>query len=180
MLARKKLVAHTCCAVCMCYPSTILEGYDTVFYFYNPNIYPNDEYERRKKEFIEYTSKNNINIFIEDTNAEDWYKDIAGFEKEKEGGERCKICFKHRLMKTFEYAKSINADLVTTVMTVSPHKNSSVILDIGLSLANKYENIEYLNIDFKKKDGFKKNNILANNFGLYRQNYCGCKYSIRN
>lgn len=177
---KKKLVVHTCCAVCMCYPYTILDSYDTVFYFYNPNIYPYEEYERRKNEFVEYAKNNNINIFIEEANAEVWYKDIAGFENEKEGKERCKMCFKHRLKKTFEYAKSINADMVTTVMTVSPHKNSSVIADIGISISNDYNNIEYLNIDFKKKDGFKKTCLLANNFGLYRQNYCGCRYSIRN
>lgn len=179
---KEKLVVHTCCAVCMSYPRTILEDYETIFYFYNPNIYPISEYERRRDEFINYTNSLGIKTYIaeEDNAVSNWYNDIKGFENEPEKGTRCSICFKHRMKKAFEYAKSIDADYVTTVMTVSPHKNSKTIEMIGNSLAEEYSPIKYMHFDFKKKDGFKKTNIIANEAGLYRQNYCGCEFSIRN
>ncbi|MEI0537793.1 epoxyqueuosine reductase QueH [Brachyspira pulli] len=178
---KEKLVVHTCCAVCMSYPHTILEDYDSVFYFYNPNIYPISEYERRRDEFINYANFLGINIYVHEENdaVKNWYDDIKGFENEPEKGSRCSICFKHRIRKAFEYAKSINAKYVATVMTVSPHKNSKVIQMIGESLSKEYDGIDYLHFDFKKKDGFKKTNIIANEAGLYRQNYCGCEFSIR-
>ena len=154
---KPKLVIHTCCAVCMCYPKTLFENenYETIFYFYNPNIYPIKEYERRRDEFINYAKSFNIAVHIEENQKyiEKWYNDIKGFEKELEKGARCNICFKHRINKAFEYAKNINAQYVTTVMTVSPHKNSKVIEEIGNSLAEKYSPIKYLHVDFKKKDG---------------------------
>lgn len=185
---KPKLIIHTCCAVCMCYPKTLFENadYETIFYFYNPNIYPLEEYKRRRDEFTDYAKSININIHIEESEEEnkkyieEWRKDIKGFENEPEKGARCNICFMHRMNKAFEYAQNINARYVTTVMTVSPHKNSKVIEEIGKSLAKKYAPIEYLHIDFKKKDGFKKTNLIANEAGLYRQNYCGCEFSIRN
>ena len=180
---KPKLLIHTCCAVCMCYPKTLLENenYETIFYFYNPNIYPIKEYERRRDEFIDYAKSLNISVYVEENEKyiEEWNNDIKGFENEPERGARCNICFKHRINKAFEYAKNINAQYVSTVMTVSPHKNSKVIEEIGNSLAEKYYPIEYLHIDFKKKDGFKKTNIIANEAGLYRQNYCGCRFSIK-
>ena len=166
----------------MSYPRTILEDYDSIFYFYNPNIYPIEEYKRRRDEFINYADSLGIKTYVEeeDNAVSNWYDDIKGFENEPEKGARCSICFKHRIKRAFEYAKNINAEYVTTVMTVSPHKNSKVIEMIGNSLADEYKEIKYLHFDFKKKDGFKKTNIIANNAGLYRQNYCGCEFSIRN
>lgn len=179
---KEKLVVHTCCGVCMSYPRTILEDYDSVFYFYNPNIYPISEYERRRDEFVNYSNSLGINIYVHEEKeaVQNWYDDIKGFESEPEKGARCSICFRHRMRKAFEYAESINAKYVATVMTVSPHKNSKVIQMIGESLAKEYDGIDYLHFDFKKKDGFKKTNIIANEAGLYRQNYCGCEFSIRN
>lgn len=180
---KPKLIIHTCCAVCMCYPKTMIENedYETIFYFYNPNIYPLKEYERRRDEFIDYAKSLNINSHIEENEKffEEWRDNIKGFENEPERGVRCSLCFKYRINKAFEYAKNINAQFVSTVMTISPHKDSKVIESIGNSLAEKYFPIKYLHIDFKKKDGFKKTNIIANEYGLYRQNYCGCKFSMR-
>lgn len=176
---KEKLVIHTCCAICMCYPKTLLDDYDTIFYFYNPNIHPKEEYYRRRDELLNYAEKNDIKVVAEEGDVSDWYGDIKGFEQEPEKGKRCDVCFRHRLKKTFEYAKNIEARFVTTAMTVSPHKNSSSIANIGTAISNDYKTIEYLPIDFKKKDGFKKTNIIANDFGLYRQSYCGCKYSLK-
>lgn len=174
------LVAHTCCAVCLCYPSTRLEDYNTIFYFYNPNIYPLDEYERRRDEFIKYCCDNNFLLNVEDAESDkkNWYLDIKGLENEPEKGQRCDKCFHHRLIKAFTYAKSIGARYVTTVMTVSPHKDSKKIEGIANNVAKDFDGIEYLFIDFKKEDGYKKTSILANEAGLYRQNYCGCEFSI--
>lgn len=181
---KEKLVLHTCCAVCMCYPKTVLEEYDTVFYFYNPNIHPIEEYNRRRDEFIEYAKGLGIssdNIIVEEGEeyVKKWYNDISGFESEPEKGARCNLCFKNRMEKSFQYAHKNNVKYVATVMTVSPHKNSKVIENIGNALAKKYSPVEYLHFDFKKKDGFKKTNILANEANLYRQNYCGCEFSMR-
>ena len=158
---KEKLVVHTCCGVCMSYPRTILEDYDSIFYFYNPNIYPIEEYKRRRDEFINYADSLGIKTYVEeeDNAVSNWYNDIKGFENEPEKGARCSICFKHRIKRAFEYAKNIDAKYVTTVMTVSPHKNSKVIEMIGNSLADEYKEIQYLHFDFKKKDGFKKTNI---------------------
>ena len=166
----------------MSYPRTILEDYDSIFYFYNPNIYPIEEYKRRRDEFINYADSLGIKTYVEeeDNDVSNWYNDIKGFENEPEKGARCSICFKHRIKRAFEYAKNIDAKYVTTVMTVSPHKNSKVIEMIGNSLADEYKEIQYLHFDFKKIDGFKKTNIIANNAGLFRQHYCGCEFSIRN
>lgn len=175
------LIAHSCCAVCLCYPSIELKNWHTIFYFYNPNIYPIDEYERRRDEFIKYSSKNNLNIYVEESGQDknNWYSDIKGLENAAEKGARCDKCFYHRLTQAFHYAKSVNARYVTTVMTVSPHKDSKKIESIANRVAESFDGIEYLFIDFKKQDGFKKTNILANEAGLYRQKYCGCEFSIR-
>jgi len=174
------LVAHTCCAVCLCYPSTCLKDYNTIFYFYNPNIYPLDEYERRRDEFIKYCNLNNFVLDVEESEEykNDWYVDIKGLENEDEKGARCDKCFHHRLTQTFKHAKSIGAKYVTTVMTVSPHKDSKKIGAIANNIAKDFDGIKYLSIDFKKEDGYKKTSILANEAGLYRQNYCGCEFSI--
>lgn len=180
------LVLHTCCAVCMCYPNYAFmhniysetEIDDVIYYFYNPNINPKEEYDRRKKEFAEYAQKVKVKIAIEDGNRNEWNDFIKGFENEPEKGMRCEKCFELRLSKTFEFAKKIAAFSVATVMTVSPHKDSKMIERIGKTLEKKYE-MKYTHIDFKKKDGFFHAGKIAKEENLYRQNYCGCKYSMR-
>ncbi len=177
------LLVHTCCAVCLCYPNELLKSLgfsNIIFYFYNPNIFPIKEYERRKSELIEHAKKHSINLEVEENHShiKNWYEDIKGFENELEKGKRCDICFNHRLRKTFEHAKNVKAKTVTTVMTVSPHKSSKNIELIGSKLSKEYE-IDYLALDFKKQDGFKKTNIIANENSLYRQDYCGCECSMR-
>ena len=179
---KEKIVVHTCCAVCMCYPQSVFKDYDATFYFYNPNIYTIKEYIRRRDEFISYAKSIGIKTYISEDkdSVSNWYNDIKGFENEPEKGSRCNICFRHRMNNAFKYAKNIKAKYVATVMTVSPHKNSKAIEIIGESLSKEYGNIKYLHFDFKKKDGFKKTNIIANESGLYRQHYCGCEFSIKN
>lgn len=176
---KKKLVVHTCCAVCMIYPKTLLEEYNTTYFFFNPNIYPVDEYNKRRDEFLKFVNKYSINYHIEENDkyVKEWNNITVDYKESKEKGERCKICFRFRLLKTFEYAKYTNADFFTTVMTVSPHKSSKDLEAIGQAISD--DNTKFLFIDFKKNDGFKKTSILADSEGFYRQSYCGCQYSIR-
>lgn len=96
---KEKLVVHTCCGVCMSYPRTILEDYDSIFYFYNPNIYPIEEYKRRRDEFINYADSLGIKTYVEeeDNSVSNWYDDIKGFENEPEKGARCSICFNYNM-----------------------------------------------------------------------------------
>lgn len=176
---RKKILLHSCCGPCLTLPEEVLrEDYEITSYFYNPNIYPLEEYQRRKDELVNYTSLKGIKLIVEAPDFEEWTKLIQGLESEKEGGLRCWKCYQYRLEKTAQYAKDNNYEIFTTVLSVSPHKNSAKINEIGKKLEKEY-NIEFLEADFKKQEGFKKSLILSKKYKLYRQNYCGCKYSIR-
>lgn len=174
------ILVHVCCAPCAIYPFELLtkENHSITGYFFNPNIYPNEEYQRRKRELIELFSKKNYNYIIEEINQEKWYKAINGLEQENEKGLRCDKCFEMRLEQTASYAANNGFDAFTTVLTISPHKNSKVINKIGKELAEKY-NIKFLEENFKKQEGFKKSLEYSRINGLYRQNYCGCEFSLR-
>ena len=175
------LLLHTCCAPCSSAVIEYLTNYFniTVFY-YNPNISPLEEYEKRKKEQIkfinEFKSKNKLNI-IDCDYDEEAFKCIAkGLENEPEGGKRCHKCYNLRLEKTALKAKELGYDYFGTTLTVSPYKNSQVLNEIGRILEEKH-NIKYLYSDFKKKEGYKRSIELSKKYNLYRQNYCGCIYS---
>ncbi len=168
------ILAHTCCAPCAayCFQKLATDGWSVTGYFYNPNIHPETEYEKRKTELL----KLDYSLITEDAGTETWHSAVRGFEQEKEGQERCEICFKLRLEKTAIYAVNSGFDAFTTVLTVSPHKNSSVINGIGAGIAEKY-GIPFIEEDFKKNDGFKKAMALSKKYNFYRQKYCGCIYS---
>lgn len=175
------LLLHSCCAPCSSYVLEYLSQYFkiTVFY-YNPNISSYEEYEKRKNEqqrFIrECNFKNNVS-FIEWKYDNERYEDtIKGLENEKEGGSRCKKCYYLRMEETAKYAKEHHFDYFTTTLSISPYKNAAALNAIGEELSKKY-NIEYLYSDFKKKNGYKRSIELSSIYNLYRQNYCGCKYS---
>ena len=121
----------------------------------------------------QYAELKNIPIWISDYDHEDWLSFIKGFENEPEKGERCRLCFRYNLAKTAKLAEAENYDLFTTTLTISPHKISKVIFEEG----NKYKN--FLDIDFKKQDGFKRSLDLSKVNNFYRQKYCGCEFSIR-
>lgn len=180
------LLLHSCCAPCSSYVILYLAKFFkiTVFY-YNPNIYPIDEYVKRltvQKNFINQlnlkNNKNNIDIIEGPYDNLDFYDNFFGLENEPERGKRCLICYKLRLTKTAQVAYKNNCDYFTTTLTVSPYKNADVINRIGARLELEY-NIKYLYSDFKKKDGYKKSIELSSKYNLYRQHYCGCKFSIR-
>lgn len=178
-----KLLLHVCCAPCSSYVLEYLSNYFyiTVFY-YNPNIDTFDEYDKRMKESYRFTKefKGRYPInFVEIGHDNDKYeKTIEGLENEKEGGSRCFKCYRLRLEQAFIYAKENNYDYVTTTLTISPLKNSKKINEIGHELSEIY-GLKYLYSDFKKKEGYKRSIVLSREYNLYRQNYCGCKYSKR-
>ncbi len=175
------LLLHSCCAPCSSYVITYLATYFniTVFY-YNPNISDKSEYDKRIKEQIRLIKSLHTKYpikFIEGDWDNDKYEEVInGLRDEKEGGARCSKCFNLRLDKSAFIAKSLNMDYFGTTLTVSPHKNSKLLNEIGLNLEEKY-GIKYLVSDFKKRDGYKKSIELSKKYNLYRQDYCGCKYS---
>jgi epoxyqueuosine reductase len=174
-----KLLLHTCCAPCLSWPAELLADlYSVTGYFYNPNIHPLEEYERRRDELISFVENINLALIIEKPDFENWFTLIKGLEDEKEGGNRCWKCYEMRLEKTALFAKANDFKLFTTVLSVSPYKNSEKINEIGTALAKKYD-LTFVESNFKKNDGFKKSCELSRKFNLYRQNYCGCQFSIR-
>lgn len=178
------LLLHVCCAPCSSYVLEYLANYFkiTVFY-YNPNIDTLEEYKKRFNESETFTKKFKTKYPVEFVGLphlkEEYDDQIKGLEQEKEGGVRCFVCYKLRLLKACLYAKEHNFDYFTTTLTISPLKNSQKINEIGKELEEEY-NVNYLYSDFKKREGYKRSIILSHKYNLYRQNYCGCKYSKRN
>ena len=177
------LLLHSCCAPCSSQViSTLTNFFNITILYYNPNIYPKEEYLKRKEEQIkllnEIESVNKLNIIDCDYDNEVYEQTIKGLEKEKEGESRCYKCFALRLEKTAKIGEKKSYDYFSTTLTISPHKNSKIINIIGKSLEDKY-NIKWLYSDHKKKDGYKKSIELSKKYNLYRQNYCGCIYSKR-
>ena len=178
------LLLHSCCAPCSSYVIEYLSNYFAItVYYYNPNIDTAEEYKKRVAEQIRLIEsmpfKNRVEYVIADYYPNEFYNKVKGFEKEPEGGLRCKECFNLRLENTAEYAKRHSFDYFTTTLTISPLKNSQVINEIGKEIAEKY-NIKYLFSDFKKKSGYLRSCQLSEKYGLYRQNFCGCVFSKNN
>lgn len=173
------MLLHSCCGPCSsAVIERLKEDYDITVLYYNPCISPKEEYEKRKSEQLRLLKILNVNYLDCEYDNESYENLIKGYENEKEGGGRCSICFKQRLLKTATLAKQNGYDIFCTTLTVSPHKNAKLINDIGKEIANKVE-IEYKESDFKKQDGYKRSLELSREYDLYRQNYCGCKYSKR-
>ncbi len=174
------LLLHTCCAPCSTAVIKRLANYFkiTVFY-YNPNISPKEEYEKRKEEqkrFIKESALKNITLLDCDYENELFTQIAKGLEQEKEGGKRCPKCFNLRLEKTAKKAKEENFDYFGTSLTVSPYKNAEILNKIGKMLEEKYQ-VTFLPSDFKKKNGYKESIELSKKYHLYRQDYCGCIFS---
>lgn len=177
----KKILLHACCGICSGYPISLLQdmGYSVVVYYYNPNIYPQSEYQKRLDAQKQICEHFNCELVIGDYEPEKYDNYVKGYEKEPEKGKRCDRCFELRLNSTAKKAKELNIEEFTTSIVISPHKNYDKITTIGKEIAKKY-NIHYLDTNFRKKDGFLKTNNIAKSLNLYRQNYCGCKYAIPN
>ncbi len=175
------LLLHSCCAPCSSHVIDLLTNFFNItILYYNPNIEPLEEYEKRKNEelrFIsEYPHKNSITMLDCDHENNLYHQTIKGLEKESEGGARCIKCYYLRMEKTAKLAKEKGFDYFATTLTVSPLKNSAKLNEIGKYLSEKYD-IKYLYSDFKKKEGYKHSIELSKEYNLYRQDYCGCIYS---
>ena len=176
-----KLLLHACCGPCSSYVLSYLTNYfDITILYYNPNIYPEEEYIRRKDEakrlIGEMPFKYPVKFIETDYIPDEFYLAVKGKEQLGERSLRCFECYKLRLDKTAKYAKDFGYDYFTTTLSISPYKNASWINEIGEELQNKY-NIKYLYGDFKKNDGYKKSLEYSKEYNLYRQDYCGCVYS---
>jgi len=175
------LLLHSCCAPCSSYVLETLSNYFKItILYYNPNIYPIDEYIKRKEEekrFIdEFSSNYKIEMLDCDYDSNLFFEMAKGLEHLKEGDKRCYLCYKLRMEKTAMLAKKNNFDYFTTTLSISPYKNSSWINEIGRYLEKEYK-VSYLPADFKKKNGYKRSIELSGVYNLYRQDYCGCIYS---
>lgn len=178
---KPKLLLHSCCGPCSTYVLEYLSLYfDITVFYYNPNIYPQEEFLKRSEE-----QQKLLNTMFENDKvkfaqigyrSEDFYNAIKGYEALGEGSERCFRCYRLRLQKTAEYAKPRHFDYFTTTLSISPHKNAQELNRIGAEIAEEY-GIKYLFSDFKKRGGYKRSCELSEMFGIYRQNYCGCIFS---
>lgn len=175
-----KIVIHACCAICSAYPISYLKdmGYEVCVYFYNPNIHPAEEYQKRLDAQRTLCRHLECELVEAEYNVGEYYDFVKGFENEPEKGLRCDKCFELRLRKTAEYAKTIGAECFTTSIVISPHKNFAKLTAIGEKIAEE-TGIKYLAVDFKKNDGFLKTNKISKELNLYRQNYCGCSFAMR-
>ncbi len=178
-----KLFLHSCCAPCSSYVLEYLSNYFyiTVFY-YNPNIYPDEEYFKRvaeQKAFIErFPAKYPISFVEGNFDKDRFYEVTKGLEQEPEGGARCKECFTLRLEEAARYAKEMEMDYFTTTLSISPLKNASLLNELGQEIGKRYD-VAYLLSDFKKKNGFKRSVELSAEYDMYRQDYCGCVFSYQ-
>ncbi len=172
-----KLLMHSCCAPCSsaCI-ETVKDKLDTTIFYYNPNIDTIDEYLLRKEEQLRLCQALDVKCIAEDHCKDDFLQAITGLENEREGGARCTVCYRLRLEKTAQKAKELGFDYFTTTLTVSPLKDAERLNAIGFELAQKY-GVKFLPSDFKKKGGYARSVELSKQYGLYRQNYCGCEFS---
>lgn len=178
-----RLLLHACCAPCSSYVLEYLSKYFAItVFFYNPNISPEEEYRKRVCEIrrlIESMELEHPVEFLEGKYCpEDFYSMAKGLEKVPEGGERCFKCYRMRMEETARLAEEGGYDYFTTTLSISPLKNAAKINEIGQELSGIYK-AEHLPSDFKKKNGYKRSIELSHEFGLYRQNYCGCVFSKR-
>jgi len=176
----KKILLHACCGICSGYPISLLQdmGYSVVVYFYNPNIYPEEEYKKRLEAEKKLCAHFGCELIIGNYETDIYYKFVKGYENEPEKGARCDKCFELRLDKSAQKAKELGIHEFTTSMPISPHKSYEKLTKIGQRIASKYH-LEYLALNFRKNDGFLKTNQISKELDLYRQKYCGCKFALR-
>lgn len=179
--APKRLLIHSCCAPCSSYVLEYLsQFFDITVFYYNPNIYPEEEYNRRVEEqqrLIDAMPHLHPIRFLQgEYHPKDYYDYVKGYEDDPEGGERCFRCYRMRLKEAAELAKEGGYDYYTTTLSISPYKNADKLNEIGEMLAKEY-GVAFLPSDFKKKNGYKRSIELSREYDLYRQDYCGCIFS---
>ena len=178
----KKLLLHSCCAPCSSgVIDRLVDLFDITIYFYNPNMDSLEEFDKRASEQIRYIKEcygDKIKVIVANYNKNDYLTAVFGYEECLEGGARCEKCFNLRFAKTLEYAEKNGFDYITTTLTVSPYKNAKLINTIGEELC-KNSNVDWLFSDFKKSNGYLNSIENSKKFGLYRQDYCGCEFSLQ-
>lgn len=169
-----KILLHACCAICSGYPILLLKemGYSPVVYFCNPNLDSEEEFQRRLNSQKQLCKHFDVELIVEPYNPFEYLSFVSGLENEPERGRRCDRCIELRLKKTAQKAKELGIRTFTTSLVISPHKDFEKISALGKSFSPNY-----LAIPFRKKDGFLKTNNISKKLGLYRQNYCGCKFT---
>ena len=175
------LLLHSCCAPCSSYVLEYLSQYFQITVFYNPNIYPEEEYYHRVQEqrrFMQQLPMKHPASMIEGAyDTQRFYEMAAGMEHLAEGGVRCEACYELRLREAAEHAKRLGASYFTTTLSISPRKDAQKLNEIGARLAKEY-GVAYLHSDFKKKNGYLRSVQISKEYGMYRQDYCGCVFSI--
>ena len=181
---RPSLLMHTCCAMCACYPIGYLsEIFDLTLFYYNDNIYPESEYEKRYSELERYvgiynsTHPHQVRLIKNPYHGDEYREKMIPYKDSPEGGERCTVCFDMRMDASMKYAEDNHYDYFTTVMTVSRQKDSRRLNEIGEILQKKHPGVRYFFSDFKKDGGLEKAAEIIREYDIYRQNYCGCVYS---
>ncbi len=176
-----KLLIHSCCAPCSSYCLEKLSPHFKIsVFYYNPNITNSEEYYKRLEEQINFVKKvygDDISVIKGNYFPNDFYNAVKGMEELKEGDKRCKICYLLRLEETAKTAKELGYEYFTTTLSVSPYKNAKWLNEIGEELSIKY-GVKYLYADFKKSGGYLRSIELSKKYGLYRQDYCGCEFSL--
>lgn len=176
---KPSLLLHACCAPCSSYCVEYLTKYfDITLYFYNPNIESQEEFSKRFNEFEKIIKRFDVKVVEEKYDSSEFYDSIKGYEDCKEGGDRCTICYRLRLQKTLEYAEAHGFEYFASTLSISPYKDAKRLNEIGEEIS-KDSKVLYLVNDFKKKGGYLRSTELSKEMDLYRQDYCGCIYSIR-
>jgi hypothetical protein len=181
---RPRLLLHVCCGPCSSnVVKELCEYFDITIYYSNSNIYPKEEYDRRYNELLEFIKKfnqdfnQNIQVIEDPYNHEDWLANEFPVKDFGEGSIRCRLCYSLRMRRAYDYAYINHFDYWTTVLSVSPHKNSQWINQIGEQWQK--DHLSFLYADFKKNDGYLKSTQMTKEYNMYRQNYCGCEFSYR-
>lgn len=176
---KPSLLLHACCAPCStAVIERIKDYFNLTVFFYNPNMDSQEEYSLRLEEIKRLCKTLNIPLIFTDYLSQEYLSEVIGLESEKEGGKRCEKCFYLRLNKTAELAKEKSFNYFATTLTVSPLKNAELLNNLGLIIEEKH-GVKYLPSDFKKQGGYARSIEMSKEYGLYRQNYCGCAFSKR-
>ena len=180
LLMKQKLLFHTCCGICFLSYLDFIKDYQTTIFFYNPNIHPEEEYQKRLEAVKKIAEEFKLDFVEGKYNKEDWFAAVKGLEKEPENGKRCNFCFEIRLQETVKFAKENGFTHFLTTLNLSPYKDINFINELSKKLAEE-TNLQYLEFNFPKQERFEllnKAKKLAQPLDLYHQKYCGCLYSI--
>jgi predicted adenine nucleotide alpha hydrolase (AANH) superfamily ATPase len=176
-LNNQSLLIHTCCAPCVSYVYELFAGsHDVTVFYYNPNIMPRHEYDRRLSELERFSSLKGFPLAVGEYNVREWVRRVRQYRFSGERSQRCWECYRMRLEESFKKAAALGLAAVTTSLSISPHKDAAMINRIGKELEGRH-GIRFIEGDFKKGDGYRKSAALSRVLGFYRQNYCGCIYS---